>query len=184
MAPTFPSAPPRTTLPSMHWFTKTTTGAYLAHNATVTADVRLGAESSVWFGAVVRGDVAPVTIGQRVNIQDGAIVHCDTGFPNSIEDDVSIGHRAVVHGERVGRGTLVGMGAILLGHTDVGEECLIAAGAVVTPGMKIPDRSLVVGVPAKIVRPVSEKEHEYLRWLSRRYVELVGKYLAGEFGER
>jgi carbonic anhydrase/acetyltransferase-like protein (isoleucine patch superfamily) len=167
----------------MHWFTKTPAGAYLAHNATVTADVRLGAESSVWFGAVVRGDVAPVTIGQRVNIQDGAIVHCDTGFPNSIEDDVSIGHRAVVHGERVGRGTLIGMGAILLGHTDIGEECLIDAGAVVTPGMKIPDRSLVVGVPAKIVRPVSDKEHEYLRWLSRRYVELVGKYIAGEFGE-
>ncbi len=142
----------------------------------------LGPDTSIWFGAVVRGDVAPVTIGQRVNIQDGAIVHCDTGFPNSIEDDVSIGHRAVVHGERVGRGTLIGMGAILLGHTNIGAECLIAAGAVVTPGQTIPDRSLVVGVPAKIVRPVSDKELEYLRWLSRRYVDLVAKYHAGEFG--
>ena len=136
------------------------------------------------FAAVVRGDVAPVTIGQRVNIQDGAVVHCDTGFANTIEDDATIGHRAVVHGERVGRGTLVGMGAVLLGHTDVGEECLVAAGAVVTPGMKIPDRSLVLGVPAQIIRPVNDRELEYLRWLSRRYVELVGKYQAGEFGRR
>ena len=167
----------------MSWFSKTPDGAFLAYNATVTGDVRLGSEASVWFGAVVRGDVAPVTIGRRVNIQDGAVVHCDTGFANLIEDDVTIGHRAVVHGERVGRGTLVGMGAVVLGHTDVGEECLIAAGAVVTPGVKIPDRSLVLGVPAQIARPVNEKELEYLRWLSRRYVELVKRYQSGEFGE-
>jgi carbonic anhydrase/acetyltransferase-like protein (isoleucine patch superfamily) len=166
----------------MEWFAKTGTGAFLAYNSTVTGDVRLGAESSVWFGAVVRGDVAPVTIGDRVNIQDGAVVHCDTGHANSIEDDVTIGHRAVVHGERVGRGTLVGMGAVLLGHTDVGAECLIAAGAVLPPGVKVPDRMLVMGVPGRIVRPVNEKESDYLRWLSRRYVELIRKYQAGEFG--
>ncbi len=170
------------TLVSMEWFSQTPSGAFLAYNATVTGDVRLGVDCSVWFGAVVRGDVAPVTIGQRVNIQDGAVVHCDTGYANTIEDDATIGHRAVVHGERVGRGTLVGMGAVLLGHTHVGEECLIAAGAVVTPGMNIPDRSLVLGVPAQIARCVNDKELEYLRWLSRRYVELVGKYQAGEFG--
>jgi carbonic anhydrase/acetyltransferase-like protein (isoleucine patch superfamily) len=167
----------------MPYFTRNPSGAYIAHNATVTAAVTLGRDTSIWFGAVVRGDVAPVTIGERVNIQDGAVVHCDTGFPNVIEDDVSIGHRAVVHGERVGRGTLIGMGAVILGHTNIGEECLIAAGAVVPPGMQVPDRSLVVGVPGKIARPVSEKEHEYLRWLSRRYVELVGRYMNGEFGE-
>lgn len=167
----------------MSYFTRTPSGAFIAYNATVTADVTLGRDVSIWFGAVVRGDVARVTIGERVNIQDGAVVHCDTGFANTIEDDVSIGHRAVVHGERVGRGTLIGMGAVVLGHTDIGAECLIAAGAVVTPGMKVPDRSLVVGVPGKIARPVSEKEHEYLRWLSRRYVELVGRYVNGEFGD-
>jgi len=166
----------------MYWFSQNSTGAFLAYNSTVTGDVRFGVESSVWFGAVVRGDVAPVTIGDRVNIQDGAVVHCDTGYANTIEDDVTIGHRAVVHGERVGRGTLVGMGAVLLGHTEVGEGCLIAAGAVVTPGMKIPDHMLAMGVPAQIVRPVNEKESEYLRWLSRRYVELVRKYQTGAFG--
>lgn len=167
----------------MDYFTKTPSGAFIAYNATVTADVRLGADSSVWFGAVIRGDVAPVAIGERVNVQDGAVVHCDTGFPNTIEDDVTIGHRAVVHGERIRRGALIGMGAVLLGHTDIGEECLVAAGAIVTPGMKVPDRSLVAGVPARIIRRVSEKEHEYLQWLSRRYVELVGKYMAGEYGK-
>jgi carbonic anhydrase/acetyltransferase-like protein (isoleucine patch superfamily) len=166
----------------MNWFRETPDGAYLAHNSTVTGDVRLGAGCSVWFGAIVRGDVAPVVVGERVNIQDGSVVHCDTGFANTIENDVTIGHRAVVHGERVGRGSLVGIGAVLLGHTIVGEECLIAAGTVVTPGMKIPDRMLVMGVPGRIIRPVNEEEVEYLRWLSRRYVELVQKYQAGEFG--
>ena len=161
---------------------KRRTAQYLAHNSTVSGDVQLGAGSSVWFGAVVRGDVAPVIIGERVNIQDGSVVHCDTGFANTIEDDVTIGHRAVVHGERVGRGSLVGIGAVLLGHTIIGEECLIAAGTVLTPGTKIPDGALVMGVPGRVVRPVNEKELEYLRWLSRRYVELVGKYQAGEFG--
>ena len=166
----------------MKWFRETPTGAYLAHSSTVTGDVQLGAESSVWFAAVIRGDVAPVVIGERVNVQDGSVIHCDTGYPNTIEPDVTIGHRAVVHGERVGRGSLVGIGAVLLGHTVIGEECLIAAGAVVPPGMSVPDRMLVMGVPGRIVRPVNEKEIEYMRWLSRRYVELVRKYQAGEFG--
>lgn len=168
----------------MDWFYATPEGAFVAYNATVSADVELGPESSVWFGAVVRGDVAPVRIGRRVNIQDGAVIHCDTGFANTIEDDVSIGHRAVVHGERVGRGTLIGMGAVLLGHTKIGAECLIGAGAVVPPGLEVPDRMVVVGVPGKIIRPVTDMDLKYLRWLPERYVDLVGKYLAGEFGPR
>jgi carbonic anhydrase/acetyltransferase-like protein (isoleucine patch superfamily) len=166
----------------MNWFRETSSGAYLAHNSTVTGDVQLGAGSSVWFGAVIRGDVAPVVIGERVNVQDGSVIHCDTAYANTIEDDVTIGHRAVVHGERVGRGSLIGIGAVVLGHTIVGEECLIGAGAVVPPGTNVPDRMLVVGVPGRIVRPVNEKELEYLRWLSRRYVELVQNYQAGKFG--
>src|SRR5262245_48819720 len=135
----------------MKWFRETSTGAYLANGAIVTGDVQLGAESSVWFAAVVRGDVAAVVVGERVNIQDGSVIHCDTGYPHTIEPDVTIGHRAVVHGERVGRGSLIGIGAVLLGHTVVGEECLIGAGAVVPPGMQVPDRMLVMGVPGRIV---------------------------------
>ncbi|MAT72560.1 MAG: gamma carbonic anhydrase family protein [Planctomycetaceae bacterium] len=164
-----------------NFFRRTAAGAYIANTATVLGEVRLGAETSVWFSAVVRGDVAPITVGERVSIQDGSVVHCDTGIPNRIEDDVTIGHRAVVHGVRVGRGSLIGMGAVLLGRTEIGEECLIAAGAVVPPGTIVPDRSLGVGVPGKIVRGVSEKEHEYMRWLSRRYVDLCQRYDAGEF---
>lgn len=167
----------------MKWFCETAGGAYLAHSAVVTGNVRLGCESSVWFGTVIRGDVAPVVIGERVNIQDGCVVHCDSGHPNMIEDDVTIGHRAVVHGERVGRGSLIGIGAIVLGHTVIGEECLIGAGAVVPPGMHVPDRSLVMGVPGRIVRAVKDEEIGYIRQVGRGYIELVGKYLAGEFGE-
>lgn len=167
----------------MQWFRKTPNGAYIAHTATVVGDVRLGSETSVWFGSVLRGDVAPIVIGERVNIQDGSVIHCDTGCQNTIESDVTIGHRAVVHGERVGRGSLIGIGSVLLGHTVVGEECIIGAGAVVPPGLVIPDRTLVMGVPARIIRPVKDEELAYIRQVGRGYIELVAKYLAGEFGE-
>src|SRR4051795_7172670 len=149
----------------MPLFTRTPAGYYLAHNATVTGDVTIGEDSSLWFNAVVRGDVAPVTIGRRVNVQDGAVIHCDSGVPNEIEDDVTIGHRAIVHGTFVGRGTLVGMGAILLGRTRVGRECLVAAGAVVPPGLVVPDRMLVIGVPGRIARAVNDDDLKYMRWL-------------------
>lgn len=166
----------------MKWFHETSSGAYLAFNSVVAGDVQIGAGSSVWFGAVVRGDVAPIVIGERVNIQDGSVVHCDLGYANTIESDVTIGHRAVVHGERVGQGSLIGIGAIVLGRTVIGRECLVASGAVVPPGMTVPDRMLVMGVPGRIVRPVNEQEIEYLRQVCSGYVELTRKYHAGEIG--
>jgi len=165
----------------MAYFTKTLAGWYRANNCTVVGDVVLGEDASVWFGAVIRGDVAPVRIGRRVNVQDNAVVHCDTGVENVIEDDVVIGHGAIVHGQFVGRGTLVGMGATLLGRTKIGSECLIAAGAVVPPGLVVPDRMAVMGVPGKIVRPVKEEELLYMRRLTTHYVELAQKYVDGVF---
>ena len=165
----------------MGLFSESSAGSYLAHNCTLTGDVKIGKQASVWFGAVIRGDVAPVTIGSRTNVQDGAIVHCDSGVPNVIEGDVTIGHRAVVHGAFVGCGSLVGMGAVLLGKTRIGSECLIAAGAVVPPGLVVPDRMVVMGVPGKVVRPVKEEELAYMRWLITHYVELARKHVAGEF---
>jgi carbonic anhydrase/acetyltransferase-like protein (isoleucine patch superfamily) len=144
-------------------------------------DVKAGRQSSFWFNAVVRGDVAPITIGQRVNVQDQAVIHCDTDVPNVIEDDVVIGHGAIVHGIFVGRGSLIGMSATLLSRTRVGSECLIAAGAVVVPDMVIPDRHLVAGVPAKVIRPLKEEDLAYIRWLTNHYVELAQKYLTGAF---
>jgi carbonic anhydrase/acetyltransferase-like protein (isoleucine patch superfamily) len=162
------------------FFTRTPRGVFVAHTAVVTGDVTAGQSSSFWFGAVVRGDVAPVTIGRRVNVQDCAVVHCDTDVPNAVEDDVTIGHGAIVHGIRVGRGSLVGMGATLLSRTRVGEECLIAAGAVVPPGLEVPDRMVVMGVLGKIARAVKPEELEYMRWLTTHYVELAEAYVAGK----
>ena len=156
-------------------------GSWRAHNCTVVGDVKIGRQSSVWFNTVIRGDVAPITIGQRVNVQDQAVVHCDTGVPNVIEDDVVIGHSAIVHGKFVGRGSLIGMAATLLSRTVIGKECLIAAGAVVVPDMIIPDHHLVAGVPAKIIRPLNDEDFKYIRWLTGHYVELAQKYIAGQF---
>jgi carbonic anhydrase/acetyltransferase-like protein (isoleucine patch superfamily) len=161
-------------------FTRKADGHYRAHNATVTGEVRIGRESSIWFNAVIRGDVAPVTIGERVNVQDGSVIHCDSGVPNVIEDDVTIGHGAIVHGKFVGKWTLIGMGAKVLGQTKIGSECLIAAGAVVPPGLEVPDRMVVMGVPGKIVRAVREEELKYMRWLGPHYVKLAEKYVKGE----
>ena len=151
-------------------------GAFLAHNAVVTAYVTLGEGVSVWYGAVVRGDVAAVTIGAGTNLQDGAIVHCDYGIPNVIGENVVVGHAAVLHGKSVGSGTLIGIGATLLGRTEIGEECVIAAGAVVPPGLVVPPRMVVMGVPGKIVRPVRPEELEYTRAVAKRYRDLARQY--------
>jgi carbonic anhydrase/acetyltransferase-like protein (isoleucine patch superfamily) len=158
-------------------------GCYVARNATIVGDVAIGALSSFWFNAVVRGDVAPVGIGQRVNVQDCAVIHCDSGIPNTIEDDVTIGHGAIVHGMHVGRGSLIGMGAIVLGRSRIGGECLVAAGAVVPPGLEVPDRMVVMGVPGKIVRPVREEELRYMRWLGEHYVALAQKHASGHWDD-
>jgi len=156
---------------------------FLARNATITGEVAIGRDASFWFNAVVRGDVAPIAIGKRVNVQDGACVHCDSGVPNVIADDVTIGHGAIVHGMFVGQGSLIGMGAKVLGRTQIGRECLIAAGAVVPPGLEVPERMVVMGVPGKIVRPVKEEELKYIRWLTTHYVELAERYVAGKVKE-
>lgn len=155
-------------------------GWYVAHNATITADVAIGTDASFWFGSVVRGDVAPVRIGAMTNVQDGAVIHCDAGIPNEVGEGVTIGHAAVVHGRRVGDGALIGMGATLLGRTVIGEEALVAAGAVVPPGMEVASRTLVAGVPAKFVRELTEPDLAYLRRLPPHYVKLAQRYAAGE----
>jgi carbonic anhydrase/acetyltransferase-like protein (isoleucine patch superfamily) len=150
---------------------------FLADGARVIGDVEMGEESSVWFNAVVRADTASVRIGARTNVQDGAVVHTDTGKPCTIGDECTIGHNAVVHGSTVGNGCLIGMGAIVLSGANVGGESLVAAGALVPEGKKFSPRSLIVGSPAKAVRTLSDEEVEgiiqrgvatYLR-LAREY---------------
>jgi len=156
-------------------------GRWFADTARVVGDVTLGGGVSVWYGAVIRGDVAPVTIGAGTNVQDQAVVHCDSGVPNTIGANVSIGHAAVVHGKSVGDGTLIGMHATILGRTEIGRGCLIAAGAVLPPGAVVPDGHVVMGVPGRVVRAVTEDERDYLAWLAPHYQQLAARHAAGEF---
>lgn len=170
-------------VPGMVRFTRSPGNFFLAPNAFVIGDVSAGEDCSFWFGAVVRGDVAAVKLGRRVNVQDNAVIHCDSGAANVIADDVTIGHSAVVHGEAVGAGSLIGMRATVLGRVKIGRECLIAAGAVVSPGLVVPDRMVVMGVPGKIVRPVRDEELKYMKWLTAHYVDLAKKYAADGFAD-
>jgi carbonic anhydrase/acetyltransferase-like protein (isoleucine patch superfamily) len=153
---------------------------FLAPTAVITADVTCGPGVSVWYGAVIRGDVAPVMLGENVNVQDNAVVHCDFGVPNVIEPGVVVGHAAVLHGARVGADTLVGIGAKLLSGSVIGPECLVAAGAVVPPGMVVPPRSVVMGLPGKVVRAATPDEVANTRRINERYREMARRYAAGE----
>lgn len=152
-------------------------GAFAAENAVITGDVTLGEDVGIWFGCVVRGDDAPLTIGARTNVQDLTMIHADTGVPNVIGSEVTIGHRCVLHGARVGDRCLIGMGAILLGHSVIGEGSIIGAGAVVKEGMEVPPRSLVVGVPGRVVREVSTEELELIGKSAQGYVDKIRLYL-------
>jgi carbonic anhydrase/acetyltransferase-like protein (isoleucine patch superfamily) len=158
-------------------FTRTPGNSFMAPNAVVVGDVHVGELCSFWFGAVVRGDVAPIRLGRGVNIQDNSVIHCDSGIENVIEDNVTIGHGAIIHGMFVGEGSLVGMGATILGKTKVGKRCLVAAGAVLSPGMEVPDGMVAMGVPAKIIRPVRDAEFAYMRWLTEHYISLAKSYI-------
>ena len=152
-------------------------GAYVARNAIVTGDVTLGRESSIWFNCVVRGDESPITIGDRTNIQDGTILHTDTGVPLDIAEDCTVGHAAMIHARTVGRGTLIGIKAVVLGGARVGNHCVVAAGAVVKENAVIPDHTLVAGVPARVIRAVGEKELEFMRQSVPIYIGLARRYL-------
>lgn len=165
----------------MNLFTKAPGGYFMAHNATVYGDVTVGELSSFWFNAVVRGDVAAIRIGRRTNVQDCAVIHCDTDVENVIGNDVTIGHGAIVHGASVGDGTLIGMSATLLSRTKIGKGCLIAAGAVLAPDTVVPDGMLVMGVPGKVIRPVSDADRTYMNWLTEHYVEMAQKHVQGDF---
>jgi carbonic anhydrase/acetyltransferase-like protein (isoleucine patch superfamily) len=154
---------------------------YVADTAVVTGNVVIGPGVNVWFGTVIRGDIAQITLGARVNLQDGCIVHTDTDAPQTIEDGVVAGHNAILHGTRIGHDTLVGMGATLLSGCEIGPECVIAAGTVVTEGRKIPARSVVMGVPGKVVREASAEELARTRRICAHYVELAQRYVRGTF---
>lgn len=145
--------------------------AFIAPNATVLGRVEVRAGASIWYGAIVRGDVEQIVIGQATNIQDGAVLHGDPGKPTVLEDYVTIGHRAVVHSAHIEQGCLIGIGAIVLDGVRVGSGSIVGAGSVVTKD--VPPRSLVVGVPAKVLREVSESEAAELIEHARKYEKLA-----------
>jgi carbonic anhydrase/acetyltransferase-like protein (isoleucine patch superfamily) len=149
---------------------------YVAHNAIVTGDVVLSAGVNIWFGSILRGDLARITLGPRVNLQDSCVVHTDYDKEQVIEEGVVVGHRAVLHGRFIGRDTLIGMGALLLTDCEVGAECIIAAGTIVTEKRRIPPRSLVMGVPGRIVREVREEDLRRTHAISAHYLELAQRY--------
>jgi len=153
---------------------------WIHETAVVLGRVTLGEDVSVWPTAVIRGDVERIEIGARSNVQDGAVLHADPGVPTIVGEDCVIGHRAVVHGTVLEDGVLVGMGAILLNRVRVGAGSIIGAGAVVTEGMQIPPGSLVLGVPAKVVRTLDAEQQAGIRANAARYAELKEHHRRGE----
>lgn len=154
---------------------------WAARTAVIVGDVTLGADCNVWHHCTLRGDVAPIRLGARVNVQDGSVLHCNLGVPLEIADDVAIGHMAVVHCKRVGTRTLIGTRATVLDDCEVGDDCLIAAGALVAPGTIVPAGSVVMGMPGKVVRPIRDAEREYIRRVVSGYIELAKRHAAGEY---
>ncbi len=157
--------------------------AFLAENCAVIGDVEIGEESSIWYSVTVRGDVMPIRIGARTSIQDGTVIHVTSGkFGSTIGSDCTVGHGAIIHACTVEDFCLIGMGSIILDGARIGRGSLVGAGALVTPGTDIPPGSLVIGSPAKVKRPVSEKEREQIAYGAAHYVELTRAYLASGDG--
>ncbi|MER3415079.1 MAG: gamma carbonic anhydrase family protein [Gemmataceae bacterium] len=154
---------------------------YIAPDAVVTGEVHIGEHVNIWYGCIIRGDVAAIHLEPRVNVQDGCIVHADYDAPLVIEEGVVIGHGAILHGRRVGRDSLIGIGARLLAGSEIGSQCIVAAGAVVVENSIIPARSVVMGIPGRVVRQVSEDELAHIRKTNAFYLELAQRYAAGAY---
>lgn len=150
--------------------------AFVAENATVRGDVTAGKGSSIFFGAVVRSELVPITIGENTNIQDNCILHADAGFPLTVGSGCTIGHGAILHGCTVGDNTLIGMGTTVLNGAVIGRDCIVGAGSLVPQGMVIPDGSMAFGSPAKIRRPLTEEEIANNRGAAALYCREAAEY--------
>ena len=150
---------------------------FIAPGAIVIGNVSLGSRASVWFNAVLRADADTITIGEGTNIQDGAIIHVDPGFPVNIGNEVIVGHAVIVHGATIGNNTLIGMRATLLNGVKVGNWCIIGAHALLTEGMEIPDYSVVMGAPGKVVKQLTEVQIEKVKKNAEVYMNLAAQYL-------
>ena len=152
---------------------------WIAPDAHVIGQVRLGLDVGIWFGAVLRGDNEPIDIGEASNIQEGAVLHTDEGAPLTVGAGCTVGHRAILHGCTIGANSLIGMGATVLNHARIGANCLIGANALITEGKEFPDNSLIVGAPAKVIRALDGAAVERLRWSARNYVENWKRFAKG-----
>jgi carbonic anhydrase/acetyltransferase-like protein (isoleucine patch superfamily) len=153
-------------------------GAWAAPSADLIGDIRLGARASVWFGAVLRGDNTPLILGEETNFQDGAIGHSDADFPLTIGARVTVGHQAILHGCSIADDCLVGMGARILNGAVIEPECIVGAAALITEGKTFPPGSLIVGSPARVVRPLTDGERQLLRLSAAHYAEKAQRYAA------
>ncbi|MGA8392140.1 MAG: gamma carbonic anhydrase family protein [Burkholderiaceae bacterium] len=153
--------------------------AWVADSAQVMGNVSLGTDTSVWFGTVIRGDTESITIGRGSNIQDGSAMHADIGMPIVLGENVTVGHKVMLHGCTIGDDTLIGIGAIVLNGARIGKNCLVGAGALVTEGKEFPDGSMIIGSPAKAVRPLTPEQIASVRQSARHYVENARRFQAG-----
>ena len=149
---------------------------YIAPNAVVIGDVVLGRGANIWWNVTIRGDNDTITLGENVNIQDGAVLHTDTGVKLTLENGVSVGHMAMLHGCTVREGSLIGIKAVVLNRAVIGRDCLIGANALIAEGKVIPDRSLVVGAPGRVVRQLSDDEVTAVRAIAQHYVDNAARY--------
>ena len=154
-------------------------GAWVADSAQVIGTVELGANASVWFGVVIRGDTENIRIGRNSNIQDGSVLHADFGVPLLIGDNVSVGHQVMLHGCTIGDGSLIGIQAVVLNNARIGRNCIVGAGSVVTEGKEFPDNSLIFGSPAKLVRSIDEAGQQMLAHIAEHYVDNAARYRNG-----
>ncbi|TFD98255.1 gamma carbonic anhydrase family protein [Jeotgalibacillus salarius] len=153
---------------------------YISHSATVTGDIKIGAESSVWPGVVIRGDVSPTIIGTKVNIQDLSVLHQSPDLPLVIEDEVTVGHQVTLHSCTIRKNALIGMGSIILDGAEIGEGAFVGAGSLVPPGKKIPAGMMAFGRPAKVIREVNEEDRKDMERIVREYAEKAQLYKKAE----
>ncbi len=153
--------------------------AWVADSAQVMGDVVLAEDTSVWFGAVLRGDTETITIGRGSNIQDGSVLHADHGFPLTLGDNVTVGHQVMLHGCTIGDETLIGIGATVLNGAKIGKNCLVGARALITEGKEFPDGSMILGSPAKVVRALTPEQIEGLRRSAGHYIDNAERYRKG-----
>ena len=153
--------------------------AWVAESASVVGHVELQENASVWYGVTIRGDNERITVGRGSNVQDGAVLHTDIGFPLTLGENVTIGHQVVLHGCTVGEGSLIGIGAIVLNGARIGRHCLVGAGALVTEGKSFPDNSLIMGSPAKVVRELSPEQAQRMARGAGHYVSNAQRHREG-----